>query len=115
MRKALFVLLFSWQCTFLDAQSISESMTISILTASPGPDLYSTFGHSAVRVKDPLQKLDIVFNYGTFNSFVDNFYLKFVRGKLDYELSVDVFENFIRSYQADNRSLVEQELNLNKE
>lgn len=112
MRKALFALFFSCISPFLFAQTISEAATISLLTGSPGTELYATFGHSAIRVKDPLQNLDIVFNYGTFNFDTENFYVKFVRGQLDYKLSKEYFEVFIPSYAYDNRSIVEQELNL---
>lgn len=112
MRKALFALFFTCISPFLFAQTISEAATISLLTGSPGTELYATFGHSAIRVKDPLQNLDIVFNYGTFNFDTENFYVKFVRGQLDYKLSKEYFEVFIPSYAYDNRSIVEQELNL---
>lgn len=112
MKKALFALFFSCISPFLIAQTISEAATISLLTGSPGTELYATFGHSAIRVKDPLQNLDIVFNYGTFNFDTQNFYVKFVRGQLEYKLSKEYFKVFIPSYAYDNRSIVEQELNL---
>ena len=56
--------------------------------------------------------MDIVFNYGTFNFNTPNFYMKFVRGQLDYMLSVEQYENFEASFKYENRSVTEQELNL---
>ncbi|MDB5232618.1 MAG: hypothetical protein JWN76_3423, partial [Chitinophagaceae bacterium] len=87
-------------------------LRISILTCSPGDELYMTFGHSAIRVTDSLQGVDNVFNYGTFNFDDPNFYSKFVRGKLDYMLSVSSFNDFMYEYQVEKRSVIEQQLNL---
>lgn len=112
MRISWFALFIITNVFFTEAQSISESTKISLLTGSPGADLYSTFGHSAIRIKDPQQNLDIVFNYGTFDFNTQNFYLKFVQGQLNYMLSIQNFENFAYSFQYENRSIVEQELDL---
>lgn len=98
--------------TFAYGQQLSDAATISLLTGSPGAELYSTFGHSAIRVTDPARQLDIVFNYGTFDFNTPNFYLKFAQGKLLYKLSVEEFSNFQYGFQYENRSVVEQILNL---
>ncbi|MBN9350790.1 MAG: DUF4105 domain-containing protein [Chitinophagaceae bacterium] len=94
------------------AQNDSCRFRVSLLTASPGAELYSTFGHSALRVIDSVSGRDLVFNYGTFNFDESNFYMKFIRGKLKYFLSVDDYNSFASDYSADNRSLTEQVLNL---
>jgi hypothetical protein len=96
-------------------QRLSDSATISLLTASPGEELYSTFGHSALRVKDPAQNLDIVFNYGHFDDREPYFYYKFTRRKVDYFLSYSNFDRFLLPYKYENRSIVEQVLNLNQQ
>lgn len=96
-------------------QSLSDSSEISLLTADPGNELYSVFGHSAVRLKDPVNDIDIVYNYGTFDFNTPNFYLKFARGKLNYILSVSTFKNFMPTYFWENRSVYEQVLNLTQE
>ncbi|MCJ8163816.1 DUF4105 domain-containing protein [Pontibacter sp. E15-1] len=91
---------------------LSPQARISLITCSSGSDLYAIFGHSAVRVNDPVNGFDIVFNYGTFDFDEPNFYLKFIRGKLRYKLSIADFNRFVYSYTADNRSVYEQEMNL---
>ncbi len=96
-------------------QDHTEKIKISLLTCSPGLDLYSLFGHSAIRIQDPSKKLDVVFNYGIFDFNTPNFYPKFVRGKLKYSLGVGSFERFKRSYKYNKQSVVEQELNLSSE
>ena len=90
----------------------SCALQISLLTCSPGKELYSTFGHSAIRLKDPNTNTDIVFNYGTFDFDAPNFYGKFIRGKLDYFLSVSDYTDFLNSYKEEKRSVSEQILNL---
>lgn len=109
--KLLFTLLLFFPLKIF-AQSDSCHLRISILTATPGAELYSTFGHSALRVTDSTHNSDIVYNYGTFNFDEPNFYIKFVRGKLPFYLSTDYFDNFIVEYQQENRGITEQVLNL---
>ncbi|MEO6683312.1 MAG: DUF4105 domain-containing protein [Ginsengibacter sp.] len=96
----------------LSAQNETCGLRISLLTATPGEELYSTFGHSAMRVTDSINNTDIVFNYGTFDFDEPGFYTKFIRGKLMYFLSRDYFENFIYSYQIEERGITEQVLDL---
>jgi len=102
---SLFIIHFSF------AQD-SSHLRISLLTCTPGEELYSTFGHSAYRVIDSSSVTDIVYNYGTFNFDDDGFYLKFVRGKLLYYVSTERFEDFKYMYQVTNRGITEQVLNL---
>ncbi len=97
------------------SQDISENAQLSVITCGPGEELYSSFGHSAIRLKDPTNKIDIVFNYGTFDYQTSGFYMKFIRGKLPYALSMQRFSSFYRSYQMENRWIKEQELNLSDE
>ena len=95
----------------------SSRLRISLLTCTPGEELYSTFGHSAYRVIDSSKAFndrwrDAVYNYGTFNFDDDGFYLKFVQGKLLYYVSVTSFQDFKYDYQITNRGITEQVLNL---
>ena len=110
--SVLFIALLIYFPAKTFAQSDSCHLRISILTATPGEELYSTFGHSALRVTDSTNNSDIVYNYGTFNFDEPNFYIKFVRGKLPFYLSTDYFDNFIVEYQQENRGITEQVLNL---
>jgi hypothetical protein len=82
-----------------------------LLTCAPGEELYSTFGHTALRVQEGQKETDYVFNYGTFE-FGPDFYTKFIRGKLLYFLSVQEFTEFMYEYQLQSRSIQEQVLQL---
>lgn len=90
----------------------SCKLRISVLTCAPGEELYSTFGHTALRVIDSSAGTDLVFNWGTFDFSDPDFYTKFVRGKLEYYLSVEKPVEFLYVYQYEKRSILEQELNL---
>lgn len=109
MKKLLviFSLLFLY-ASFSYAQD-SCSLKITLLTCSPGEELYSTFGHTAIRVQDRTSGVDEVYNYGTFE-FSPEFYSQFIRGKLLYYLSVENFNDFVAQYQWESRSIVEQDL-----
>ncbi len=100
----------------ISARSIelSDSLKASVITVLPGKELYSTFGHTAIRIKDLKNGNDLVFNYGTFDFQTHNFYLKFVLGKLDYMLSVDYYNDFVADYEYEQRTIIEQELNFDK-
>ena len=93
---------------------LTTESKISILTIGPGTSLNDAFGHTAIRIKDPIYKFDIVFDYGRYDFETENFYLKFAQGKLDYQISQSKFETFFNYYQYNNRSVKEQVLNLNR-
>jgi hypothetical protein len=104
-----FHLFFSVQ---LIAQTDSCSIRVSLLTCTPGTELYSTFGHSALRIVDSAKGTDIIYNYGTFDFEDPDFYSKFVRGKLLYFVSVEQFLDFRAAYEYEKRGITEQTLYL---
>lgn len=106
------LLLIGFGYTSTAQQQLSDKATISLLTCSPGDQLYSLFGHSAIRVNDPEAGFDLAFNYGTFDFDTPNFYLKFAKGDLNYWLTYYSFERFKRAYFYYGQSVVENVLNL---
>ena len=96
-------------------ESLSKVAQISVLTCSEGPELHAAFGHSAIHVYDPGKGIDEVYNYGTFDFGAPNFYVNFVKGKLDYFLSVTDYQTFSAYYAYVGREVVRQTLNLNQE
>jgi len=110
--KKLFIIHYSLLIVSCACAQDSSRLRISLLTCTPGNELYSTFGHSAFRVIDSNSVTDIVYNYGTFNFEDEGFYLKFIQGKLNYYLSLDHFANFKQQYQAEGRGITEQVLAL---
>lgn len=95
---------------------MSPQAELSVITCGPGEnELYATFGHSAFRIQDIPNKIDRVYNYGTFNFDTPNFYMKFVQGKLLYELRAYNFGTFLQSYHRENRWVKGQVLDLTTE
>jgi len=110
----LFPLLLIW--SFSQGQSADTShLRISLITCGPGKELYSIWGHTAIRVTDSSTGMDVAFNYGTFDNSDPYFYVKFTRGMMRYALSVDDYNAFLQEYIQDHRSVTEQKLMLNGE
>ena len=90
--------------------STKAALQISILTCAPGEDVYTAWGHTAIRIIDSAKQTDVVYNFGTFDFNTPNFLVEFVKGNLNYFLSADDFQNFIAEYQYYGRSIKEQVL-----
>jgi len=90
--------------------STKAALQISILTCAPGEDVYTAWGHTAIRIIDSAKQTDVVYNFGTFDFNTPNFLVEFVKGNLNYFLSADDFQNFIAEYQYYGRSKKEKVL-----
>ena len=112
MLRKYIVLLGLLLTVSVQAQTLSEDSRISLLTCTPGNELYARYGHTALRVYDEANDIDIVFNYGIFNFNTDHFYWKFVRGETWYELGAEPYLWFMYEYNHDHRPVYEQVLNL---
>ena len=113
-------IIFIFFCLFFSVQLFAQitdqtdscRIQVSLLTCTPGAELYSTFGHSALRIVDSTKGTDLIYNYGTFDFDDPNFYSKFVRGKLLYFVSVEQFQDFRAAYEYEKRGITEQILYL---
>ncbi len=114
MKKILIsiILLLCILNTSAQQLSFSDSAKVSLITCSPGEEVYEKFGHTAIRVFDKRNNIDVVFNYGIFDFETSNFYFKFINGETDYQLGVYDTGNFLASYAQRNSIVWEQTLNL---
>ena len=115
--KYLYKLIFTFYFLFFTFISRAQNTDscharISVITCAPGQELYSLFGHTALRIIDSTHNTDIVYNWGTFSFDEPNFYVKFMRGQLLYFVSAWTFPEFMYEYQQEGRSVYEQTLNL---
>ncbi|HXH17773.1 MAG TPA: DUF4105 domain-containing protein [Chitinophagales bacterium] len=94
---------------------LSSQAYISLITCSPGKKLYEAFGHSALRVHDPVNKIDRTYNYGTFDFDQPGFYSNYAKGRPVFMLNVTPTLHFINSYVTENRSVFEDILNLSQQ
>lgn len=114
--KVLIIFLFgiqAFQALYSKTPTLTTKAQISVLTCSSGDQLFTSFGHTAFRVQDPVLGIDVVYNYGTFDFDKPNFYWNFTKGKLIYSLSRRRFESFLYSYELEKRWVKEQLLDLN--
>ena len=114
-KHALLLFLLVFIKSFYAQVNLSVYSEVSIITAGPGTELYEAFGHSAIRIKDPVLQLDSIYNYGMFDFNAPNFYSNFTKGKLLYSLGRYKFEYFLRGYKRDKRWVKQQVLNLNQQ
>lgn len=113
IKKLLFALLILISIDGL-AQNItlSEKAKVSILTCGLGPESYAMYGHTGIRIQDSLRRIDVVYNYGAFDFSTPNFIGRFIKGDLQYFVTNGSFIDFYYNYQAENREIIEQELDL---
>jgi hypothetical protein len=96
--------------------TLSPSAEISIITCGPWQgEVYSAFGHSALRVYDPANGLNDAYNYGVFDFNQPYFYLNYTRGLLLFKLGVYSYPDFRNYYVYYNRYVIEQVLDLSQD
>ena len=90
----------------------NDSIQISLLTCGPGEEVYSLYGHTAIRFHDLKNNQDLVINYGMFSFSQRFFIIRFVFGLTDYEMGIMPFDAFMEEYESEGRWVKEQVLNI---
>lgn len=117
-KLVIFIVVILSLCFNVNSQiiTLSDSAQISLLTNTPSnADVYRLFGHTAIRVKDTPNNLDIVFNYGVFDFDSPDFMYRFVKGETDYILAAYDFDRYLFEYQFRQISVYEQIFDLTQE
>ncbi|HKK66469.1 MAG TPA: DUF4105 domain-containing protein [Clostridia bacterium] len=91
---------------------LSPRAKLTMVTIFPGRALYSMFGHTAIRVEDPVYEIDLLYNYGQSSvPFDATFIPRFVTGELPFMLGVVQTRRAYDFYSRyENRSIYEQDL-----
>jgi hypothetical protein len=112
-KVSLFIILFLLSFAhYGQTRLLSKNSRVSILTCGTGNESYSLFGHTAIRISDPDNFIDAVFNYGAFDFNTPNFVPKFAKGDLEYFAVAHSYSDFINEYTYEKRSVYEQELRI---
>lgn len=90
----------------------TDSIRFSLLTCAPGTEIYSLFGHTAIRYENYTRRIDVAFNYGMFSFNTPNFIFRFVAGETDYQLGITPYSYFEAEYVMRGSSVYQQVLNL---
>lgn len=98
-----------------DALAAMDSVEISLLTCSPGEQIWSLYGHTAIRFVDKLHQTDLAINYGLFDYSQKYFYLRFTFGRTDYQMGIEPMDLFLEEYTDSGRGVIQQTLNLSRE
>lgn len=85
---------------------------ISLLTCQPHDEVYSLYGHTAIRMMNKSTNEDVVINYGVFNPETSFFVLRFVFGLTDYSMGVCGYETFLDGYRHYGSGVYEQRINM---
>lgn len=112
MHRLLLALLYTLLYLSPITAGTAGRQQVSILTCSPGDQVYELFGHTAIRVTDVGSGADVVFNYGLFSFDEPGFVWRFVRGETDYLLGATDYPYFFSEYEGRGSGIVEQVLNL---
>ena len=128
MNRYIWLLLLALHCLFSTAKTthlqdfaqtrprLSPQAQISLLTCSPSDDaVFTLYGHAALRVNDPINKIDRIYNYGMFEFSQPNFIYRFAKGETDYNLGVSDISYFLFEYMSRGSEIYEQVLNLLQE
>lgn len=99
-----------------------ERLTVSLVTAAPGKEVYQLEGHSALRLRKEVADslahtgwrplYDVAVNWGVFDFESPNFLFRFVKGETDYMALAYPFSLFLDEYRHEGRRVTEQKLNL---
>ena len=92
-----------------------DSIQISLLTCSPGKEVWAQYGHTAIRYYDKESGEDLAINYGIFSLDQTYFIPRFVLGMTDYRMGVQPMDLFLAQYSYEGRGVIEQILNLSAE
>lgn len=114
MRKFLLLLvIISLGLAAHGQKPLSDKAEISLMTSAPyEAEVFTVYGHAALRIKDPILKIDYIFNYGIFSFNKPNFIYRFTKGETDYQLGVANYQDYIIEYQMRGSDVTEQILNL---
>lgn len=116
MKKVILIVLYSIFISNIYAfVPLSNKAQISLITCNPSKQIYTAFGHSAIRVEDRINNIDLIFHWGIFDYTTPNFISRFVLGTNLYEMGVYPSDIFIEEYDKRGTSVYAQALNLSEE
>jgi hypothetical protein len=111
----LFVILLAMAISFplfaADRMQSGES-EVWLVTYGPGEVYWQRFGHNAIWIRDEGLGLDHVFNFGFFDFEQENFFLRFLQGRMLYFSAARPAREEFADYINEDRSIRAQRLDL---
>ncbi|MQN34969.1 DUF4105 domain-containing protein [Prevotella copri] len=97
-----------------EATAWLDSVDISLLTCGPGQEVWSYYGHTALRIQNKAMGTDVAVNWGMFSFNQSCFVLRFVFGLTDYQIGIYPMSDFIAEYAHEGRWVRQQRLRLSR-
>lgn len=82
------------------------------MTFGPGRYYWERYGHNAIWLKEPARGLDHTFNFGFFDFEQEDFFLRFLRGRMLYFSIAQPAEREFEFYRQSNRTIRAQKIKL---
>jgi hypothetical protein len=107
----LLALCLSFSLSAADSQLPVETEAW-LVTYGPGEIYWERFGHNAIWIRDAGLGLDHVFNFGFFDFEQEDFFLRFLQGRMSYFSAARPAREEFAGYINENRSIRAQRLDL---
>ena len=91
-----------------------DSVDISLLTCGPGHEVWSLYGHTALRIEDKVHGTDFAVNWGLFSFQQSGFVVRFVFGLTDYTMGIYPTQVFLSEYESEGRWVRQQRIRLSR-
>jgi hypothetical protein len=91
---------------------VSPETEAWLVTYGPGEIYWQRFGHNAIWIRDAGLGLDHVFNFGFFDFKQENFFVRFLQGRMLYFSAARPAREEFAEYIDENRSIRAQRLDL---
>ena len=114
MAALLLLSLFSPQLHSLESEP-PEDTEIWLVSYGPGELYWQRFGHNAIWVRDGRLGLDHTFNFGFFDFAQEDFFLRFLMGRMLYFSAAQKAGDEFAQYVAENRDIRAQRLDMGPE
>ncbi len=98
-----------------EATAWLDSVDIFLLTCGPGQEVWSYYGHTALRIQDKVHGTDVAVNWGMFSFKQSCFVLRFVFGLTDYQIGIFPMSDFLAEYASEDRWVKQQRIRLSRE
>lgn len=109
LHRLVLAVLFAWPTL---ASAGDDASTAWLVTYGPGEVYWQRFGHNAIWIRDPGRGLDHVFNFGFFDFAQEDFFLRFLQGRMLYFSAARPAQQEFADYIDENRSIRAQRLDL---
>lgn len=95
------------------SQHIDSVIDVSLITCQPSAnEIYSLYGHTAIRFVNREMGIDLAANWGIFSMNQRGFLWRFLMGTALYTMELQPYDAFCRLYANEHRGIIEQHLNL---